>query len=106
METIPVVYWMIIITVLVGFISFVLYEFAMLIRESKKAISDSRDIIKEAENTVEIANGLLTDTTEIVSTIKGTVYEVNSSIVGPIKKISSVLSAVSGFSEGLTSRRR
>ncbi len=106
METIPAMYWMVIIGVLVGFICFVLYQVAMLLKESKHAVMDSRKILQEAVKTVDMANVLLVDATEIVSTAKSTVNEVNNAIIGPIRRISSLLSVVSGFAEGLTSKRK
>lgn len=105
METIPAVYWMIIIGLVTAFICFLLYQLAMLTRESKLAVSDSRKVILEAEKTVDMANSILSDVTDIVSTVKGTVYEVNTAILSPIRKISSMVSVVSGFTEGLTSKR-
>jgi len=106
METIPAIYWMIIIGVLVGFVCFVLYQFAMLLKESKHAVTDSRKILHEAVKTVDMANSLLADVAEIVNKAKGTVNEVNSAIIAPIRKISSLLSAISGFAEGVTSKRK
>ena len=106
MEGIPAVYWMIIFGALVAFVCFVLYEFAMLLRESKRAVSDSRKIIQEAEKTVDLANKALVDAQEIISTVKGTIFMVNDTIVGPIKRISSVVSAASGFVEGFASKRK
>ena len=106
METIPPLYWMIIIAVALGFICFVLYEFAMLIRESKHAVADSRKIIQEAEKTVDMANNILTEATGIIGTVKDTVSEVNSAIIKPVRKISSLVSIASAFTEGLTSKRK
>lgn len=106
METIPPLYWMLIIAIGVGFLCFVLYEFAMLIKESKNAVSDSRKIIQEAEKTIDTANKIMTEATEIVSTVKGTVYEINSAIIRPVRKISSFVSVASAFTEGLTSKRK
>lgn len=106
MEGIPAVYWMIIFGALVAFVCFVLYEFAILLRESKYAVSDSRKIIQEAEKTVDLANKALVDAQEIISTVKGTIFMVNDTIVGPIKRISSVVSAASGFVEGFASKRK
>lgn len=92
METIPAVYWMIVFAFVAGFICFVLYELGMLLR-------DSRGIVVEAQETVSRANGVL-------STVEETVYEVNDSIVGPIKRIGTILNVIGGFAEGLVSKRR
>ena len=106
METIPPIYWMIVIGLVIGFFCFLLYELAMLIRESKRAVGDSRKVIVEAQKTIDTVNMLLVDVTDIVSTVKGTVSEVNAAIIAPVRKISSLLSVVSGFTEGLTSKRK
>ena len=106
METIPPIYWMIVVGVVVIFFCFILYEVALFIRESRKAVQDSRKVILEAEKTVDTVNMLLVDVTDIVSTVKGTIYEINGAIVAPVRKISSLLSVVSGFTEGLTSKRK
>ena len=97
METIPAVYWMAIIAVLTGFICFVLYQLAMLIKESKNTVIEARKVIATV-------NPLLDDVTDIVSTVKGTVSEVNSLVLRPLKKISSILSVASGFIEGITKK--
>lgn len=98
METIPSVYWMIIIGIVVAFICLVLYQFAMLLKESKDTVKETRDILAEAQKAIESAN-------EILTTVKGTVTEVNNAIIGPIRKISSVLGVVGSFVEGMKSRK-
>lgn len=106
MGDIPSVYWMILIGIFTGFVCFVLYQIAMLLKESKNAVSDSRKIIQEAEKTVDMTNNILVEVQEMISKVKGTVYMVNDSIIGPVKRISSIVSAASGFVEGFASKRR
>lgn len=97
MDTIPGVYWMVIITVLVGFVCFVLYQLGALLMESKNTVVEARKAISKL-------NPLLDDVTDIVATAKDTVYEVNKLIIRPVRKISSVLSVASGFMEGITKK--
>lgn len=80
METIPPIYWMIVIAATVIMICFVLYELGMLLKDSRKTLQNVEGI---------------------TSTVKGTVEEVNSAIIQPIRGIGSGISAVSGFVAGL-----
>jgi len=98
MEGIPSIYWMILIGILTGFICFVLYQLAML-------LSDSRSVVRDTDETVKELNKVVKDVNEIVGTVKGTVYQVNDAILIPLKRISTVLSVVSGISEGIASRK-
>jgi hypothetical protein len=100
MDTIPAEYWMVILTVLVGFICFVLYELAMLLRESKGAVSDSRRIMVEAESTLGKANALVDTATEIVNSVKGSVEDITDFVGGPLRRIGSVLAVIGGFVGG------
>jgi Na+-transporting methylmalonyl-CoA/oxaloacetate decarboxylase gamma subunit len=106
METIPPIYWMIIIVIGVGFVCLVLYEIAMLIRESKEAVRDSRAVIVESQKTVEKANNMLDEVQSIVSTTKDTVAEISKSIISPVRKISSLLGVASSFVEGVQGKRK
>jgi uncharacterized membrane protein len=97
MDTIPSEYWMIVIAVLIGFVCFVLYQLGMLIKES-------RNTVVEARKAITTLNPILDDVTEIVSTVKDTVYEVNDLVMRPVKKISSILSIASGFIDGVAKK--
>jgi hypothetical protein len=101
MSNIPPIYWMIII----GFITFmfglVLYYLAMLIRESKDAVADSRKIIQNTEEILKQATLIVNDLQESVSVVKGTVLQINEAILVPIKKIGSTISVVGDFFTGL-----
>ena len=77
---IPPVYWMIVIAAIVVMVCFVLYELGMLLKDSRKTLHNVEGI---------------------TSTVKGTVEEVNESIIKPIRGIGSGISAVSGFVSGL-----
>lgn len=98
MEGIPSIYWMAVFGILTGFICFVLYEFGMLIK-------DSRGIVVKAGETVDELNVLVKDVKEIVGSVKGTVSEVNSAVLVPLRKVSSVLNVASSFTEGFASRK-
>ena len=89
---------MILTGILTGFICFVLYQLAML-------LSDSRSVVRDTDETVKELNKVVKDVNEIVGTVKGTVYQVNDAILIPLKRISTVLSVVSGISEGIASRK-
>ncbi len=88
METIPAIYWMIVIAVLSGLLSFILYEIGMFIKESRSTLKNVENITADAQS--------------VISTVKGTVEEVNEAIIQPIRGISSGLSVISGFLSGLT----
>ena len=98
MEGIPSIYWMGIFGILTGFICFVLYQLGMLIK-------DGRGIVVKAGETVSEVNSLVRDVSEIVGGVKGMVTQVNSALLVPLKKISSLLSVASSFTEGLSSRK-
>lgn len=98
MGEIPSMYWMILIGAVAGFFCFVLYQMGMLIR-------DSRDIVKNTEETVKVLNGIVKDADEIVAELKGTVFEINRVVLVPVRKISSVFGVVSGLAEGMGSKK-
>lgn len=78
---------MVVITVLTGLLSFILYEIGMFIKESRSTLKNVENITSDAQS--------------VVSTVKGTVEEVNDAIIKPIRGISSGLSVVNGFLSGL-----
>ncbi|MGI6443773.1 MAG: hypothetical protein ACOX06_02085 [Candidatus Dojkabacteria bacterium] len=91
METIPPLFWMFIITLLTGLLSFILYQIGMFIKESR--------------NTLKNVDSMVSDANSIVSTVKGTVEEVNDAIIKPIRGIGAGMSAISGFLSGLRGDR-
>jgi len=92
-DTIPSIYWMIIIGVPVIFFTFILYQLGMLIK-------DTREVIVEAKETLKKTNEIIEDTQEIVNTAKDTVEEVNETIITPVREIGGVLSSISAFIQG------
>jgi hypothetical protein len=100
-ETIPSLYWMIIIAVPVGFFTFILYQLGMIIKDSREVVRSSSRILKEAEVTVTKANGILEDVESMVSVTKATVYEVNKTVITPVRGIAQALTTVSAFISGL-----
>jgi hypothetical protein len=106
MEGIPSEYWMILIAVFTAFICFVLYQLAMLIKDSRGIVTESKKIIMDAQETLKIVNGIVQDLNEMVSTVKGTVYQVNSAILVPLRKISSIMGIASSFIEGVSSKSK
>jgi len=105
MDTIPSIYWMIIIGIFTAFICFVLYQLAMLLKESRNTVKETKKIIIDAQETLKIANEIVSDVDEMISTVKGTVYQVNDAILVPIRKISLIVGIASGFIEGISSKR-
>lgn len=105
MDTIPSIYWMIIIGLLTAFVCFVLYQLAMLIKESKNAVGETKKILVDAQETLKIVNSIVNDVNEVVNTVKGTVYQVNDAILVPVRKISSIVGVASGLIEGITSKK-
>lgn len=87
METIPPIYWMIVVGILTALLAFILYEIGMFVKESRLTLKN--------------VEGITSDTKSVVSTVKTTVEEVNDTIIQPIKGIGATISAVNGFVAGL-----
>jgi len=87
METIPPIYWMIVVGILVVLLAFILYEIGMFVKESRLTLKN--------------VEGITSDTKSVVSTVKTTVEEVNDTIIQPIRGIGTTISAVNGFVAGL-----
>ncbi|HOZ44769.1 MAG TPA: hypothetical protein PK804_01645 [Candidatus Dojkabacteria bacterium] len=87
METIPPIYWMIVVGILTALLAFILYEIGMFVKESRLTLKN--------------VEGITSDTKSVVSTVKTTVEEVNDTIIQPIKGIGTTISAVNGFVAGL-----
>ena len=71
---------MIVIAAIAILICFVLYQLGMLLKDSRRTLQNVEGI---------------------TSTVKGTVEEVNETIIKPIRGIGTGISAVSGFVSGL-----
>lgn len=106
MDGIPSVYWMILIGIFTAFVCFVLYQLAMLLRESRGTVSEVKKIIIDAQETLKVLNGIVSEVSEMVNTVKGTVYQVNDAVLVPIRKITTIMGVASGFIEGVTSKRK
>jgi len=87
METIPPIYWMIVVGIITALLSFILYEIGMMIKESRLTLKN--------------IDGITSDARTVVSSVKDTVQEVNDTIIQPIRGIGSTISAVNGFVSGL-----
>ena len=101
LETIPSVYWMIIIAIPVGFFTFVLYQMGMLLNDSREVVRTSSDILKETEKTISRANSILDQAEGIVAVAKNTVEEVSETIIQPVRGIAGAINVVSSFVSGL-----
>jgi uncharacterized protein YoxC len=93
MQEIPSVFWMVIISVVTIFFCFVLYHLAMLLKESKNTVIG-------LQKTVNDINGITSELSGIVSSIKTPVDQ----IVGVVQRVSSVFSVASGIIDGFKSR--
>ena len=89
METIPPLFWMVIVAVLTGLLSFILYEIGMFVKESRNTLKNVEKITEDAST--------------VISSVKGTVEEVNDAIIQPIRGIGAGISLISGFLSGLKS---
>ena len=94
LETIPAIYWMIIIGLPVAFFTFILFQLGMLIK-------DSRGVITESKETITKANIILEDVQQMVSTTKSTVNEINETVIQPVRGIAGTISVITGFVNGL-----
>lgn len=101
LETIPSLYWMIIIAIPVGFFTFVLYQMGMLLNDSREVVRTSSDILKETEKTISRANSILDQAEGIVTVAKNTVEEVSETIIQPVRGIAGAINVVSSFVSGL-----
>lgn len=101
LETIPSVYWMIIIAIPVLFFTFVLYQMGMLLKDSREVVRTSTDILKETEKTISRANSILDQAEGIITVAKNTVEEVSQTIIQPVRGIAGAINVVSSFISGL-----
>ena len=92
MEEIPAIFWMIIVGILVVFVCYVLYQLAMLLKES-------RDSIKGVNKALEDINNIVSEIDGIINIVKTPVLQ----ITGALHGISAVASVISGIVEGFKS---
>jgi hypothetical protein len=100
-ETIPSVYWMIIIGVPTAFLTFILFQIGMIIKDSREVVRSSSKILKETEKTVTKANVILDSVEEMVTSTKATVYEINQTVITPVRGIAQAVNTISAFISGL-----
>lgn len=107
MDTIPPVYWMVLISVVSVFICLILYYIAMLVKETTNTMVEVKEVVRETRDTITKTNKILDESTEVLASAKRTtlmiessVSELNQSIVQPVKRIGSIISSVSNFVEG------
>ncbi len=108
MDTIPPMYWMILIAFVTIFICLILYYVAMLFKETSQTVSEVKKIVRDSSGMVKNIEKILEESTEIVSATKrttlmleNTATEIKDHIIQPVKKIGGVLSMFSGFFDGL-----
>ena len=92
MEEIPAIFWMLIVGILVVFVCYVLYQLAMLLKES-------RDSIKGVNKAVEDINNIVSEIDGIINIVKTPVLQ----ITGALHGISTVASVISGIVDGFKS---
>ena len=95
MEEIPSVYWMIVFGFISSFICLVLLYLALLLKESKDTIKESKYILQGRKNTILKLGKMVEEVEGMVSVARGTVEEVSNSILKPIRVISGLMGSVS-----------
>jgi len=107
METIPPVFWMILISFVTVFFCLILYYIAMLFKETSQTVAEVKGIVKESKGMIKNIEKILDESSEIVGAakrttlmIEGTIGEVKDHIIEPVKKIGGVFSMISGFFDG------
>ncbi|MBP5204225.1 hypothetical protein J6Z48_01115 [bacterium] len=119
METIPAVFWMIVVLGVAIMLCLVLYHLAMLIKEAKNTVIQTNKVIEETKVTVNRTNEILTDTKDIVAdakdmvsdardivtTAKVTSNAVSTTVMEPVREIGSTLSAISSFISAIRGNR-
>ena len=92
MEEIPAIFWMLIVGILVVFVCYVLYQLAMLLKES-------RDSVKGVNKAVEDINSIVSEVNGVIDSVKTPVLQ----ITGAFRGVSAVASVISGIIEGFKS---
>lgn len=98
-NAIPAVFWMIVISVVSGMFTLILYYVAMLVRESTSTLREVQGTIRDSREILQGAKKIVEDSSEIVSVVKGsvgnlktTLDEFNTMLLVPIRSISSFIS--------------
>lgn len=106
MNTIPPIFWMIIVSVLTIMVCFILYYFAMLLRETKNTVADARDTMKQANKVLQQIEIIVNDVQCSIATIRGTVEEANQTIIAPIRKMAGGILVASSFLSNLRKNKQ
>ena len=101
METIPPIYWMILISVLAVFVCMILYYVAMLFKETSETVSEVKEIVRESKGMIKNIEEIVGAVKRTTLVIEGTVSEAKEHIMQPIKKIGGIFSMAAGFFDGL-----
>lgn len=107
METIPPMYWMILIAVVTIFICLILYYVAMLFKETSETVAETKKIIRDSKGMIKNIEKILEESTEIVGSAKrttlmveNTTTELKEHLIQPIKKVGGALTMVTSFLDG------
>ncbi len=92
MGEIPSIFWMIIAGVLTAFVCYVLYQLAMLLKESRDSVKEVNKAVKDISSIVSEVNG-------IINSFKTPLLQ----ITGVFRGVSTVASLISGIIEGFKS---
>ncbi|MGI5897765.1 MAG: hypothetical protein ACOX6Q_01230 [Candidatus Dojkabacteria bacterium] len=87
METVPPIFWMIIVSILTIMLCVVLYYLAMLLKESRDTVSKTEPIIKDLQTSI--------------TSITETLNEINTLIIKPVRGIGAAISVVNGIITGI-----
>ena len=96
MTTIPVEFWMLVIGALTVLFCLILFYVAMLVREATFTMSEVTKTIVDSRKLIQNTNAIVADVRETVDGLKGTISEVNDSIVGPIRGIGKIIGSILG----------
>ncbi len=100
METIPSIYWMIIISIITGFLCLIFYYLAMLLKESKETVIEVRETVKKSNQIMDEANEIIRTAKKAVNIAENIVKEVETQIIFPVRTIGGIFQTISGFLEG------
>lgn len=101
MESIPSEYWMIVIGVLSALLGLILYYLAMFLKESTKTVVEVQGVVRESKEVLKKANTIADNAGVIVSSfremsngIQSSLSETVETILTPLQKLGSVISAI------------
>jgi predicted PurR-regulated permease PerM len=99
MEAIPAIYWMIVIGVIAIMICVVLLFIALFINDSRGVIHKSISLMDDTSKSLKLLENILTN-------LQGTMNELSTAILVPIRRIQNAVSMVTGFLDGITGKKR